>query len=357
MGTNQTWNSTYENTPKELSSPGNGDDELRNLKTTVRNRMSKEHQFSTGANARQGIHKAGSSIPFIQDSEPTVRTDGTAFESDYDEGRLWIDTSSGGRLMYIDSISSGTPTWKPVLLESVGKIQAFVSNPPSSERWVSCDGRLITDSDTSPDGTVGGFKQLIDFLQAEHGGNSNHPYYTGSSTSAYIPDLRGVSLRGLDTFEDAGSSKGLKGYDHEGKRLSGEYQEDAVVDHDHKMDHTHGSDMTSDGYDSGDGRTGSGSYTGTTVDISDDGAHEQIYDSDQRQYAYIAISTKSAIYNLKSQTEAEHHHTILRYYGLTRKASDQSAESDPDIPDRTDDWNTANENVVKNVAIYWFIKY
>ena len=182
MGTAQTWNGTYEDSPTEGSSPANGDNELRNIKTTIRGINNKEHWhgFETGLEdlnvvGVQGVHRAGSAIPFIQDTEPSARPNGTAFSYDYDRGRLWIDLSDNGKLKFLYyADDEAEPEWRPVISYSVGEIAAFAVIPPVSERWVACDGRTITKSDTSPDGTEGGYEGIIDALFEETGGDDEH---------------------------------------------------------------------------------------------------------------------------------------------------------------------------------------
>lgn len=316
MGTVKNWTSSYENTPASLDNPGQGDNQIRNLKSSVRNIGSREHNWTASSDEgvldRQGSHKQGSAVPFIGSNEPVERLNGSSFEEDYDEGRLWIDTGNGGRLMYLDSVSGdGTPTWKPVLQESVGKVQAFVSTPDENERWVFCDGSVIADSDTSPDGTEGGFENLIDFLQQEADGDPEHPYYTESATSAKLPDLQGVVIRGIDSAGDR---------DKDGTRQSGGYQEDGNREHDHggelSNSHSHTFDWEHN-HDVYAKKTGIGSITGFDGKRGDD--------TDE---------------TLQTSTEG------------TDGDSTSSEDISITIPE-----DGESEATVKNVALYYYIKY
>lgn len=393
MGTAQVWNGTYENSPTDGSSPANGDDEIRNLKTTIRGINNKEHWHGYDAGptdentiAVQGLHRAGSAMPFIAATAPTTRVDGTSFDFEYDYGRLWIDTGNGGRLMYLyfEDSDDLTPEWKPSINYSIGEIAAFAFTPDDEDRWLPCDGRQITSTEEAVDGTTGGYEALVTALRAEAGGDSDHPYLQGGAAgTAYIPDLRGVSLRGIDDMTAAGSVLGAASRDVAGRvntealdvsvanTVVGSYQTDAILDHDHRMDHTHGAVMLN-GHDTGDGRTGpSGTWAAGDPDPQDetgnftgDGGTGDNYltsdgiltmrdpgddDGDRADNDTAGESTVTV--------DFQHHHTIARAIGLTELISDTNAAADAQysLPER--DYSYADENTDKNVNTYFFIRY
>lgn len=397
MGTAQTWNSTYENNPTDGSSPANGDDELRNIKTTIRGINNKEHWhgFETGVDdtntvAVQGLHRAGSAMPFIGSVEPTTRVDGTSFDYEHDYGRLWIDTGNGGKLMYLyfEDEDDLTPEWKPSINYSIGEIAAFAFTPDDADRWLPCDGRQITAVEVAVDGTTGGYEALVTALRAEAAGDTDHPYLRdGAADTAYVPDLRGVSLRGLDDLTGAGSLLGAASRDVAGRvntealdvdvanTVAGSYQADKIYDHVHKMDHTHGG-ITLNGYDSDNGRTGVPAWnSGNPFPAGQDGDETGNWNGDDgtRDDALTANgilttqnphdttpkggSTNSAADDAWSTIDLAHYHTIPRNYGLTRNISDSNAAADPEHGVPEVDQPYADEGTVKNVAVYYFIRY
>lgn len=381
MGTVQTWNATYENSPTDGSSPANGDDELRNLKTTIKTFNNKEHwhgyEVDDGSNQNlitfQGAHRAGSAMPFIQATAPTAPLIGGSWDYYHDYGRLWIDMGNEGRLMYLyfEDEDDLTPEWKPVISYSVGEVAAFVVNPDVEERWVSCDGRTITKSDVSPDGTTAGYSALIDALFLETGGDANHPFYVqADGNAAKLPDLRGVGLRGADDMAGAGSVQGAAGRDTAGRvnndvdevsaanTVIGSFQDDKILDHAHLIDHAHGATVV-DGNDSGDGRTGDvESWSGGVPTFADgDGSHTHTFndtavdgDSDS---PYVATGPGSD----DAVSYSNHTHDIARYNGLSRDISSTNGAADTSLglPER--DYSYADENVMKNSLVYWMIRY
>ena len=383
MGVNQTWNVNYENSPAAGDNPGGGDNAFRNLKTSVSTRFAKEHLFPTSDNlGRQGIHQPGSAFPFFSNSAPQIRTDGTPFEADIDEGRLWIDLDTG-RIYYLKSIDeTGTPTWSVLKLETIGKIAAFAAPPDVSERWLPCDGREIDSNENSLDGEEGGYSDLVTLLDNYVSGAIDHPYYSENANSVHIPDYRGVSLRGLDDMSsadgtatrtsanrDEGTRENWNGDDITSFDYAGSYQEDALEDHRHEMDHTHGSTIT-DGYDVGDGRTGVPDWN--AGDPQMDSASEGVEDGNWKGDGHLTNDGVLTMRDPSARQDAggfsvgaeednvtvdlEHYHTIPRHYGLTRKLADAAEDIDHDVPE-PDDVNYADETLTKNVAVYWFIKY
>lgn len=83
----------------------------------------REHEFSTGGTAADQLHhKKGSARAYIQNSAPTVRVDGSAFNS-HDLGSLWFDTdSSPVNEFYV--LTATTPTWTAVSTEIIATLLA-----------------------------------------------------------------------------------------------------------------------------------------------------------------------------------------------------------------------------------------
>ena len=388
MGTAQTWNGTYENQPTDGSSPANGDDEIRNLKTTLRGKFNKEHWFGTDAGiddtntlAVQGTHRAGSAMPFIQATAPSERPDGSTFDFEYDYGRLWLDMGNGAKMMYLyfEDEDDVTPEWKPVINYSVGEIAAFAFTPADADRWVPCDGRQITAAEESVDGVTGGYEALVTALRAEANSDTDHPYLRdGAADTAYLPDLRGVSLRGIDDMTAAGSILGAAGRDTAGRvntellevdvleTVVGSYQTDSILDHDHRMDHTHGKLMLL-GHDTGDGRTGAiTSWSGGEPTFEDETGN---WDGDSYLTTDGVLTMRDpgrdqgerdnndTANDINRTVDLQHHHVIGRHTGLTEMISATNAVADSQyaLPER--DYSYADENVSKNVSVYYFIRY
>ena len=387
MGVAQTWNSTYENNPIDGSSPANGDDEIRNLKTSVRGILNKEHWhgFETGPTDTntvgvQGLHRNGSAMPFISSSTPTTRADGSAFTYEHDYGRIWIDLSEGGKLKYLnftDPDDDGTAVFQPVIQYSIGEITHFAFTPADEDRWCPADGRTITKSDTSIDGSANGYSALIDALFAETGGDSSHPYYVQADGNAVkLPDLRGAVIRSLSDLTAAGSVLGervdpddaTQKIDHESDRFSGSYQRDKLYDHIHKMDHAHGGAMVT-GNDSGDGRTGqidtwtagtpayedeTGNWEADSSFLTDNGVLTMRNPNSQQDSGGGGVSKAD---NVNTTVDLQHYHVIPRYNGLTRNISDSNIAADTSLGLPEVDQPYAVEGTVKNVALYPFIRY
>lgn len=378
MGVNQTWNTSYENSPAAGDNPGGGDNAIRNLKTSVSTRVGKEHYFPTDDNlGRQGIHRQGSAVAYFTDSEPQLRppsTGGTAFEEDIDEGRLWIDTSTG-KLKYIKSIDeTGTPTWGVVQVEAVGKIAAFATPPANEERWLPCDGREINNTEESIDGEVEGYAALVTKLLAEVSGEEDHPYYAPATGTVKLPDLRGVGLRGLDNYgavsglgaanRDTASRENWDGDDVSSFNWSGSYQTDNIIDHRHEMNHTHGIAVT-DGLNEGNGRTGVPDWNAGNPDPGEetDNFKGDTYITEAGVLTMRDPGDDSpgggaiTVANDKETTvDLQHYHTIPGFYGRTSTFAEEAEDVLHGVPE-PQDINYADEATMKNVGVYWFIKY
>lgn len=92
------WNAAFEDDPGGTDNPSSGDDEIRKLKTASRERLAKEHVWTTGigAFAAHGWHKRGSAVAFWTTAAPTLLPDGSTALSagTLSKGRIWVNASS-----------------------------------------------------------------------------------------------------------------------------------------------------------------------------------------------------------------------------------------------------------------------
>jgi len=99
MAHTENWNDSYEQEPADSDSPSGGDDEFRDLKRNVRERMLYEHQWKDSLTT-DGHHKEGSARTYYTNTAPTTRPDGsTALDSD-DMGRVWFDINDTNALYH-----------------------------------------------------------------------------------------------------------------------------------------------------------------------------------------------------------------------------------------------------------------
>ena len=105
------------------------------------------------------------------------------------------------------------------LRSDLGMIAPFASKVNAG--WLWCDGATI-DKTANPE-----YEPLVDYLKAEAGADAAHPYYAVAANEAVLPDLRGAGVRGVDAAANR---------DYEGVRKSGDYQEDKVLNHLHTTD-------------------------------------------------------------------------------------------------------------------------
>src|SRR2546428_1122450 len=88
---NLLWN---EAAPQDTDSVGQGDDEIRSLKTSVRNGMAEEHLWPSASGGNFGVHLLGSARPYYG-PQSLVSSVGT-------DGRLMV-TSDTSRLFHVGS--------------------------------------------------------------------------------------------------------------------------------------------------------------------------------------------------------------------------------------------------------------
>ena len=105
-----TWNTSFEANPESSDSPSYGDDEIRNLKTAMRERFEKGHTMNTavGTVGPDGWHKSGSAKLYYQAAQPTTRPDGTTALTADDNGRRWVRSTDNREYVYVH------PSWTAV---------------------------------------------------------------------------------------------------------------------------------------------------------------------------------------------------------------------------------------------------
>lgn len=126
----ETWDVTFEALPTNTEDASLGDDRIRSTKLAIRERITKEHFFDpaeAGTQPRQGLHRAGSAVSFIQAAAPTTRN-GVALTS-ADNGLLWVDTDDMLLYIYQD------PNWVSVVARSTIALAAPAS-PVDGDIWI-----------------------------------------------------------------------------------------------------------------------------------------------------------------------------------------------------------------------------
>jgi hypothetical protein len=108
LGQGAAWTAAFEATPADGDLVSQGDDRIREFKTTVRENMTAEHDTSTlGGLAGSSRHHLGSARPFFQAAAPAtlVHVDaGPAGPSNaLDDSRLWIDTDDSQPYFWDDT--------------------------------------------------------------------------------------------------------------------------------------------------------------------------------------------------------------------------------------------------------------
>src|SRR3989442_6232895 len=88
---NLLWN---ENAPADTDSVGQGDDEIRSIKASIRNGMAEEHIWPSASGGNLGVHLLGSARPYYG-AQSLVSSSGS-------DGRLMV-TSDTSRLFHVGS--------------------------------------------------------------------------------------------------------------------------------------------------------------------------------------------------------------------------------------------------------------
>ena len=71
MGTTQ-WDTSYNATPASSSQPTGVDDQIRDLKENIYERLKKAHEWANASVDDDGWHLAGSAKAYFQSSAPTT---------------------------------------------------------------------------------------------------------------------------------------------------------------------------------------------------------------------------------------------------------------------------------------------
>jgi hypothetical protein len=129
-----TWNSSFQQTPKAVDSPTQGDDSIRGLASAVEERIRNEHTSFTndstsGEIAKDWLHKPGTAVTFIQSSAPATRLSGENIIA----GMLWYDTDTD--VLYICTTGGATPVWTEIAAQ---------------HRHLTIQGSLATGTDLLP---------------------------------------------------------------------------------------------------------------------------------------------------------------------------------------------------------------
>lgn len=89
-----TWNNTYEQNPKNFNNPGYGANQIRQLKTAVRDRLDREHIFGqseSDLNNVGGTHREGSARVYVNDPNNAVDSRQDRMDEPIDVGRVRVD--------------------------------------------------------------------------------------------------------------------------------------------------------------------------------------------------------------------------------------------------------------------------
>jgi hypothetical protein len=177
-----TWDSSYEASPAGSDDPREGDNKIRELKTSISERAKREHYWTPGSdNSKHGMHLTGSAVAFFDATAPTTNPAGDTLGAD-DAGRLWFD-SDANMLPSVHDGTAGAAGWTGFLREiarwsvsgvlsaasnvaprivvpracTVAKVVAFVETPPSG-------GTLVLDVEDSAGSSIfsGGSLSIAD---------------------------------------------------------------------------------------------------------------------------------------------------------------------------------------------------
>lgn len=125
------WNNTFETKPLGSDSPSQGDDQIRELKLAVRERMYKEHEFdlTSGASSEDGWHVAGSAKVYVGASAPTLRPGPLSVPLDADDdGRLWLSSTDFSLRAYRHAAGATAAERWEIVSGSGGSGENFVTN-------------------------------------------------------------------------------------------------------------------------------------------------------------------------------------------------------------------------------------
>lgn len=126
-----TWNSSYEDLPKNSQSPTQVDDSIRGFKGDVRARMENEHDtYNDGTSGTEALdfrHKEGSARAWYETGEPANAPGSGNLQA----GHLWVDSDGG----YHMEVYTGS-AWTPVGLET---LTSDPGSPFEGQIWLRTD--------------------------------------------------------------------------------------------------------------------------------------------------------------------------------------------------------------------------
>jgi hypothetical protein len=165
MSITVTWNSAYEDDPAADDNVSSGDDEIRELKTAVREGLERELTWSTtDTSANRGLFRSGAGRAYYQSSEPTNRPDEATALNANDAGRIWVDSDLDLAYVWNGSAFGGwvsrsiadiqhtkqlrmerkiIPNWD---MDAVGSWSTVLSEPSSPVAVISVDVTIRSDS-------------------------------------------------------------------------------------------------------------------------------------------------------------------------------------------------------------------
>lgn len=116
------WTNSFEASPAGDSSPSDGDDRIRELKSAIEERMRNEHtthndDYSNGTVEKDWLHKSGSASAYYQSEEPDTYPDGSTALDSNAKGRLWVSEDTHQLYVY----DSSSNTWKAVTPSAIAR--------------------------------------------------------------------------------------------------------------------------------------------------------------------------------------------------------------------------------------------
>jgi hypothetical protein len=192
-----TWNAAWEADPDGTENVSSGDDEIREVKTAIEERMANEHWTYVGDSTSGNYlldftHRAGAAKAYFQDAAPTNRPNGsTALDSD-DAGRIWFDDNDSDTPYFYDgsswiglnrtwirfsiqgTLSTGTAVIPSIPFPRGGKIigvYAHVDTAPTGAA-LRIDLEKYDQGADANDGSIFGTNDYVEISAAANDGNS-----------------------------------------------------------------------------------------------------------------------------------------------------------------------------------------
>lgn len=113
-----TWDSNWKSAPADSDSAAAGDDEMREDRLAVEERINNEHTtYNDGTSGNYLLdwnHRKGSAKGYFQNAAPTNRPNGSTALSSDDAGRLWFDDDGDDTPHFYNGSA-----WKGLILNTV----------------------------------------------------------------------------------------------------------------------------------------------------------------------------------------------------------------------------------------------